>query len=1195
LLCAALTSLGQYKYQSLLWEISGNGLRKPSYLYGTMHISGKLAFQLGDPFYDCIQSSDVVALELEPEEWLQALFNDPQILQWLGSASFDEGYYDEFESDSPLPPLKGFWNPGNDLMPHERVREVLQYKPDILNYLMFRYGNGEFSGDFEEDTWLDMHIYQTAKKMGRGTMGFETYAQSDEFIRKANMAEAEQVDRKEWDDGDIRDYQELNRQLEPAYRRQDLDFIDSLTRHATSAAFRNFILLERNKVFVQNMDSVMLRGQSVFAAMGCAHLPGEGGVIESLRALGYRVVPLNKGSRNAKRRKEIDNRVYSQPSLPFTSSDGLITLNTPSSMYCVGAQIDAATWLCLDIPNGANYTLTRLKTYNGITGYSTNDVLTMIDSMLYESLAGEIIARKAIKVGGFNGIDVINKTRRGDFERQRVIVIPDEIIVLKLEASGDKVKQGLGAAFFDSIKITDSDNSSRQWKSLDGAVSVQLPGRAICYDEISTYSASSDFEVVSTDASSGSYYTVQRHVIETPEFLDEDAYELSRFMRAFCEDRNLSVSSFELTEIQGKSVLRAELSGWKDNIYTLKDVVYALFVINANSYIALSTNEKDSERRESWFGDFKLEAEREKECHEYRNDELCFSVCLPFVPLNLSPSSDGMMFNADLEQNVNTPFGTNASTVLSPPHHADALSVFFQRYHEYSDGEDKNSFLREKRELVLGLDMRVISEHSEWTERGVNFEFVVGDTATSRRFHHRMVLHNKSFYHLSTCYDSIIGMPHWVSTALESFQSIDTVFPFPHFELRDNAYFDALTSQDSAARARALTITSEMDFSAESAGRMRGLLKSLPNFTAEDAEHIKTKILSGLSADTSATNINFLANEFNAYPDSSKYQYEILLTLLRMKTANAWKSYSRLVVEEPPIVFDEMGGSGCETLFDSVLMAAPLLPQLMQLLAIDEYEESIYHLMAMAADEGRLPLSSYRHLLPQILVEARNELKRLNSSIETGYGFSTDVLMDYCSLLNPARKEKDVNLFFAKAYNTKKGELLLDLLRFDLNHDVVISDSLIARVARMKDQVHPLYASLFEAGKASRMPAHLSTRNALAQCYLIHQYESTEQKADSIVFLENTPKEIRGRNLDVHFYKVLVNGTGQWLGHILAFDASEPSNAWPLFIESDRTIVLDPDEDITAELEREFLYMEELNREYLNFGSGNTDFSLHWY
>src|SRR6186713_2678371 len=57
------------RYPSLLWEISGNGLARPSYLFGTMHVSSKLAFHLADSFYLGIRSAEVVALETNPESW----------------------------------------------------------------------------------------------------------------------------------------------------------------------------------------------------------------------------------------------------------------------------------------------------------------------------------------------------------------------------------------------------------------------------------------------------------------------------------------------------------------------------------------------------------------------------------------------------------------------------------------------------------------------------------------------------------------------------------------------------------------------------------------------------------------------------------------------------------------------------------------------------------------------------------------------------------------------------------------------------------------------------------------------------------------------------------------------------------------------------------------------------------------------
>ena len=49
------------KYQSLLWEISGNGLQKKSYVYGSMHVSDKVSYHLSDNFFKHLQEADIVA------------------------------------------------------------------------------------------------------------------------------------------------------------------------------------------------------------------------------------------------------------------------------------------------------------------------------------------------------------------------------------------------------------------------------------------------------------------------------------------------------------------------------------------------------------------------------------------------------------------------------------------------------------------------------------------------------------------------------------------------------------------------------------------------------------------------------------------------------------------------------------------------------------------------------------------------------------------------------------------------------------------------------------------------------------------------------------------------------------------------------------------------------------------------------
>ena len=63
-------SQAQNKYQGLLWEVTADAGQDPSYLYGTMHVSKKVAFHLNDTFFYALKNVDVIGLETSPETWL---------------------------------------------------------------------------------------------------------------------------------------------------------------------------------------------------------------------------------------------------------------------------------------------------------------------------------------------------------------------------------------------------------------------------------------------------------------------------------------------------------------------------------------------------------------------------------------------------------------------------------------------------------------------------------------------------------------------------------------------------------------------------------------------------------------------------------------------------------------------------------------------------------------------------------------------------------------------------------------------------------------------------------------------------------------------------------------------------------------------------------------------------------------------
>ena len=90
---------GQQNQKSLLWKITNPTTEKTSYLYGTMHISGRLAFHLGEEFFEAITEVDAIALESNPIIWLDEIFNSEHASDYLGRYGFQyqtyQGFYQE--------------------------------------------------------------------------------------------------------------------------------------------------------------------------------------------------------------------------------------------------------------------------------------------------------------------------------------------------------------------------------------------------------------------------------------------------------------------------------------------------------------------------------------------------------------------------------------------------------------------------------------------------------------------------------------------------------------------------------------------------------------------------------------------------------------------------------------------------------------------------------------------------------------------------------------------------------------------------------------------------------------------------------------------------------------------------------------------------------------------------------------------
>ena len=352
LLCLSLAIYSQDR-NSLLWEISGNGLEKSSYLYGTMHVSKKIAFRLDDVFFEALNKSEIVALESDPDTWLENEIHN-------GFDGYGFGY--GFES-------KGFYREAFVLEPPEiqDLSSYLAFDDRLVNNILYR--TNEFTQNFEEDTYLDMFIYQAEAKYGKPIAALEDLEESATLVARASMNAMKQKP-DEWLQKKMQNH-DLNYLMQDAYRERNIDLLDSIDKAMYTDYYRENMLYIRNENMAQSLDSVMQLGK-VFAGIGAAHLPGEHGVIQLLKDQGYTVEPMvsKATSKGQQLKREFENKVRDTPLERYSPEDGSFNMLLPNRLFPLNEN-KTTVYVSPDLANGSYLMVNRIPTYAYLSGPRT--------------------------------------------------------------------------------------------------------------------------------------------------------------------------------------------------------------------------------------------------------------------------------------------------------------------------------------------------------------------------------------------------------------------------------------------------------------------------------------------------------------------------------------------------------------------------------------------------------------------------------------------------------------------------------------------------------------------------------------------------------------------------------------------------------------------------------------------------------
>ena len=156
--------IGEAQYNSLLWKISGNGLKQPSFIYGTMHTSDARVFNFSKEVMPAFVSTKAFAMELDPKE----AFNMSLISKlMMGKGNSLKKMIPEREYnvlDSVVKKQVGF-----SVSLFDNVAPV--FTMTILEASAMELGDPTAKGNSEV---LDLYFYKQAKKKKKKIIGIET-------------------------------------------------------------------------------------------------------------------------------------------------------------------------------------------------------------------------------------------------------------------------------------------------------------------------------------------------------------------------------------------------------------------------------------------------------------------------------------------------------------------------------------------------------------------------------------------------------------------------------------------------------------------------------------------------------------------------------------------------------------------------------------------------------------------------------------------------------------------------------------------------------------------------------------------------------------------------------------------------------------------------------------------------------------
>lgn len=284
IICIALSANAQ-----LLWKISGNGLEKPSYLFGTHHLASYSIIEKIEGLRPAFRDATQVVGELKMSDVQSPAAM--QLMQQKMMMTDDKTIESLFTTDEYA-------------LVNKYVKENMQFdlnmmpklKPAFItnNIVLLLYMKN--MKDYNPDQQLDTFFQNQAKENGKTIEALETMEFQVDLLFNSTPVER-QAELLVCTLSDVDKTLKETQELADAYMAQDLKAILKLTQkrdgNKCDPLPGEFEAMadDRNIAWMEKLPG-LIKDQSTFVAVGALHLVGEKGLLNLLKKAGYTLEPV---------------------------------------------------------------------------------------------------------------------------------------------------------------------------------------------------------------------------------------------------------------------------------------------------------------------------------------------------------------------------------------------------------------------------------------------------------------------------------------------------------------------------------------------------------------------------------------------------------------------------------------------------------------------------------------------------------------------------------------------------------------------------------------------------------------------------------------------------------------------------------------------------------------------------------------